>query len=57
MGSGINSEHILLSLATTPGTIAYELLHDHLINIDQIRLILSLRGRETTLQTGISPFC
>jgi ATP-dependent Clp protease ATP-binding subunit ClpC len=56
MGSGINSEHILLSLATTTGTIAYELLHDHLINIDQIRLILSLRGRETTLQSGISPY-
>lgn len=56
MGSGINSEHILLSLATTTGTISYELLHDHLINIDQIRLILSLRGRETTLKTGISPY-
>lgn len=56
MGSGINSEHILLALVTTPGTIAYELLQDYFINVDQIRLILSLRGRETTLQTGISPF-
>jgi len=56
MGSGINSEHLLLALVTTPGTIAYELLQDYFINVDQIRLILSLRGRETTLQTGISPF-
>lgn len=56
MHSGINSEHILLSLITTPGTIAYELLSDHLINVDQVRLVLSLRGRETTLASGISPF-
>ena len=54
--SSINSEHLLIALCATPGTLAYEILHDpeNLINVDQIRLILSLRGPESGLQSGIS---
>ena len=54
--SSINSEHLLIALCAMPGTLAYEILHDpeNLINVDQIRLILSLRGPESGLQSGIS---
>lgn len=54
MGQSINSEHLLLALASVPHTVAQDILRDNLINLDQIKLILSLRGPETTMSTGIS---
>lgn len=54
MKSSINSEHILLALATTPNTFAYEILRDQMVSVDQIRLTLSLRGSESKLSAGIS---
>lgn len=54
MNSGISTEHILLALVSTPGTVAFEILRDCQVNLDQIRLILSLRGQETTIPAGIS---
>ncbi|TSC92937.1 MAG: chaperone ATPase [Candidatus Berkelbacteria bacterium Licking1014_7] len=56
MRSSLNSEHLLIALSLTPGTLAYEILQDpnNRISADQIRLILSLRGPESGLTTGIS---
>ena len=55
MNSGIGSQHLLLALAITPGTIAYDLLHAYNVKIDQIRLILSLSGLKNRLPHGLSP--
>lgn len=55
MQSGIGSEHLLLGLVSTPGTLAYDMLKEHLINSDQIKLVLSLRGLHTRSINGISP--
>ena len=52
--SAINSEHILLSLASIPNTFAYEILSDHTINVDRIKLTLDLKGPESKLSAGIS---
>ncbi|MBI3261146.1 ATP-dependent Clp protease ATP-binding subunit, partial [Candidatus Berkelbacteria bacterium] len=54
MGQSINSEHLLLALASVPHTVAQDILRDNLINLDQIKLILSLRGPETNMSSGIS---
>lgn len=54
MASGIGSEHILLGLVSTPGTLAYDILKEHLINSDQIKLVLSLRDLRTTKDKGIT---
>ena len=40
--SAINSQHLLLALAITPGTLAQAILHEHMISLDQIRLVISL---------------
>ena len=42
--SAINSQHMLLSLAVTPGTLAHSILQEHMISLDQIRLVISLQG-------------
>lgn len=55
MNSGIGSQHLLLALAITPGTLAYDLLHAYNVKIDQIRLILSLSGLKNRLPQGLSP--
>ena len=39
----INSQHLLLALAVTPGTLANSVLNEHLISLDQIRLVISLQ--------------
>ncbi len=40
--TAISSQHILLALAVTPGTLAHAILHEHMISLDQIRLVISL---------------
>lgn len=42
MNSGIESSHVLFALATTPGSLAYDILRDHMIGVDQIRVALQL---------------
>jgi len=44
VNSSINSQHILLALAITPGTLAHSILEEHMISLDQIRLVISLQG-------------
>ncbi len=46
----IDSEHILLSLAVTSSTLAYAILQEHLISLDQIRLVISLRKQKIPQQ-------
>lgn len=43
--SQISSEHILLALAITSGTLSYSILQEHMISLDQIRLIISLQPK------------
>jgi len=53
--SAIGSEHILLALAITPGTLAHSILQEHMISLDQIRLVISLQANRTaTVTPGIS---
>jgi len=44
VNTSINSQHILLALAVSPGTLAYSILQEHMISLDQIRLVISLQG-------------
>jgi len=44
VNSSINSQHILLALAITPGTLVHSILEEHMISLDQIRLVISLGG-------------
>ncbi len=44
----LSSEHILLALAITPGTIAHSILQENMISLDQIRLVISLQTRPAT---------
>lgn len=54
MGSGIDTEHILLALAATPGTLAHDVLKEYMVSVDQIRLVLSLRQLHSHVSSGIS---
>ncbi len=54
MNSGIGSEHFLLALTVSSGNLAYEVLKDNSINLDQVKLILSLNNIKTNLLTGLS---
>ncbi len=47
MNSPIGSEHVLLALVINRGTFANEILREYDINLDQIRLILSLQPMST----------
>jgi ATP-dependent Clp protease ATP-binding subunit ClpC len=49
-GTAISSQHILLALALTPGTLAQAILHEHMISLDQIRLIISLEKERLVKQ-------
>jgi len=51
-GSAINTEYILLALAITPGTLAYSILQEHMISLDQIRLVISLRSSPYPKEAG-----
>jgi len=53
-GSGIGSEHLLLALVATPNTIAYDLLREHNIHLDQVRLVINFNNLKTTLPKGLS---
>lgn len=54
MTSAVDTQHLLLSLAITGGTISYNILQEHLITADQIRLIMSLHEVKTRTKTGLS---
>lgn len=54
MGGGVDSEHLLIALAVTPGTLAYEILKEYMVSVDQIRLILSLRDIRPRVTKGLS---
>lgn len=53
MDSALGSEHILLALAVTPNTLANGILKEHMISMDQIRLVISLH-RFPAKTSGIS---
>ncbi len=55
MNTAVDSQHVLLSMTITPGTITYNILQEHMISVDQIRLIMSLHDIKTKTTTGISP--
>jgi ATP-dependent Clp protease ATP-binding subunit ClpC len=42
MDSGLESPHVLLALSVTPGSLAYDILREHMVSVDQIRLVLQL---------------
>jgi ATP-dependent Clp protease ATP-binding subunit ClpC len=46
--SGIGSEHLLMGLALTPETIAFEVLKEYAISLEQIRLVLALNKLVST---------
>src|SRR4051812_14139543 len=54
MNSGIESQHLLLSLSVTPGSLAFDILREHMISIDQIRLVLRLEGFQSKTSSGMS---
>ncbi|EKD56581.1 MAG: hypothetical protein ACD_58C00143G0002 [uncultured bacterium] len=54
MRSGIGSEHILMAMTTAAGTLAYDILKENAINIDQIKLVLSLNNIQTNINQGLS---
>jgi ATP-dependent Clp protease ATP-binding subunit ClpC len=54
MNSGIGSEHLLISMATTLGNLAYDILKENAVSIDQIKLILSLNNIQTNINSGLS---
>jgi len=54
MDSALSSEHILLALAVTPNTLANGILKEHMISMDQIRLVISLHKLQGKDSTGIS---
>ncbi len=47
--ANMGSEHILLALAITPGTLAHSILQEHMISLDQIRLVISLNNSQKKL--------
>lgn len=48
MESALGSGHILLALTITPNTLASGILKEHMISMDQIRLVISLHHPATT---------
>ena len=52
--SAINSQHLLLALTVTPGTLAYSILQEHMISLDQIKLVISLQVFKSREKTGLS---
>jgi len=51
MGKPLSSEHIVLSLSMSRGTLAYDILKENLITPDQIRLIIGLQFSPTVKQS------
>ncbi|MEK7460618.1 MAG: ATP-dependent Clp protease ATP-binding subunit [Patescibacteria group bacterium] len=54
MHSGIGSEHVLIGLALTGETLAFEILKEYAINLEQIRLVLALNKLITNQQAGMT---
>lgn len=54
MSSSLGSEHILLALAVTPNTLASGILKEHMVSMDQIRLVISLHKSKNRPTSGIS---
>lgn len=54
MSSGVESPHVLCALAATPGSIAYDVLHEHMIGVDQIRIVLQLEEFQSKTKDGMS---
>lgn len=54
MDSGIESAHVLFALAATPGSLSHDILREHMISVDQIRLILQLDEFQTKTKRGLS---
>lgn len=54
MNSGIETPHILLALTATPGSLAYDVLREHMISVDQIRLVLQMDEFRSTTPKGMS---
>jgi len=50
----LNSEHILLSLTVTHGTLSYDILRDNLVSADQIRLLLNMRAVQSNKPGDLS---
>ncbi len=54
MNSGIESQHLLLALSAIPGSLAFDILREHMISLDQIRLVLRLEGFQTKPSNGMT---
>ena len=54
MKTGIGSEHILLALTVTSGSLAHEILKENMVNIDQIRLIIRFNNLKSIHGKGLS---
>ncbi len=54
MNSGIESQHVLLALSVTPGSLAFDILREHMISLDQIRLVLRLEEFQPKTPKGMS---
>ncbi len=55
MDAGINTEHLLASLASTPGTISYDVLRELMISPERIAFILHNRNQTLKPSYGMSP--
>ncbi|QQG50077.1 MAG: ATP-dependent Clp protease ATP-binding subunit [Candidatus Berkelbacteria bacterium] len=55
MDTGINTEHILASLANNPGTISYDVLRELMISPERISFVLHNRNANLKPSYGMSP--
>lgn len=53
--TGINTEHLLASLASTPGTISYDVLRELMISPERISFVLHNRNQTLKPSFGMSP--
>lgn len=54
MDSGIGTEHLLLALTVTASNLAYDILKENAVNLDQVKMIISLNNIRTNLREGLS---
>lgn len=55
LNTATDTQHLVLALTITGGTISYNILQEHLITADQIRLIMSLHEIKTQAKSGLTP--
>ncbi len=53
--TGIGPEHLLVALISTPNTISSEILREHEIHPDQVKLVINFNNFHTNHPKGISP--